>query len=143
MWLLAKNGSKTGDKVDKGYNEEENLNKLNSILSNNSENFEPITEEELHFIRYALTAEGKEMSPVEYMAYGWNKGTEGTGMQLDRTLADKVGTILYNPEDFDYDQFTTNVATLAEKYANQSVGENSLDIMNDALLDDFEWQMVC
>ena len=60
------------------------------------------------------------MNMTEYCAYAWNKGTGTTGMQLDRLLADKIGTILSNPEDFDYDQFTVNVASLAEKYASQS-----------------------
>ena len=137
MWLLAQNGSTKGQRgVDKGYNEEENLEKLNKILAQNNPDFEPLTADSLNYIRYALTSEGNEMTPVEYMAYGWNKGTAGSGMQLDRTLAEKIGTILYNPEDFDYDQFTTNVAMLTQKYANQSVGENSLDLMNKALLDD-------
>ena len=71
------------------------------------------------------------MNHIEYMAYGWNKGTGATGMQLDRMLAEKVGTIMQNPEDLDYDQFTTNVATMAARYANQSVG-----YMASAILDD-------
>ena len=140
MWLLAQNGSKKGQRgVDKGYNEEQNLEKFNLILQKNNPDFEPLTEETLHYIRYALTGEGQAMTPVEYMAYGWNKGTTGTGMQLDRTLADKVGTILYDPEEFDYDQFTTNVSMLAEKYGNQSLGYGSLDDMNNAFLEDFDW----
>ena len=69
---------------------------------------------------------------TEYCAYGWNKGTTGTGMQLDRMLAEKIGTILSTPEDFDYDQFTVNVSTMAEKYANQSVTDG-LNTMNNAL----------
>ena len=140
MWLLAQNGSTKGQRgVDRGYNEEENLETLNKILKNNDPNFEPLTEETLHYIRYALTGEGQQMTPIEYMAYGWNKGTGATGMQLDRTLADKVGTILFDPEEFDYDQFTTNVSMLAEKYGNQSLGQGSLDKMNEALLEDFDW----
>ena len=61
------------------------------------------------------------MNKTEYCAYAWNKGTGKTGMQLDRLLADKVGTILSNPEDFDYDQFTVNVSTLAFMYSNQAI----------------------
>ena len=64
------------------------------------------------------------MNMTEYCAYAWNKGTGETGMQLDRLLADKIGTILYNPEDFDYDQFTVNVSTLAFMYANQTLDRN-------------------
>jgi hypothetical protein len=133
---LAKNGSKEGDKgVDDDYNEEIQLNKLNEILKNNNADF-TLEQESLHFIRYALTADDKAMNVTEYCAYGWNKGTGTTGMQLDRMLAEKIGTILYNPEDFDYDQFTTNVATLSKKYAEQSVYTNGIDALNNAFLDE-------
>lgn len=136
QWLLAKNGSKEGDKgVDDDYNEEIQLNKLNEILKNNNADF-TLEQESLHFIRYALTADDKAMNVTEYCAYGWNKGTGTTGMQLDRMLAEKIGTILYNPEDFDYDQFTTNVATLSKKYAEQSVYTNGIDALNNAFLDE-------
>ncbi len=136
QWFLSTNGSKIGDKgVDDEYNEEVQLNKLNELLENNSADFK-LEEDSLHFIRYALTAEGQEMNPAEYCAYGWNKGTGTTGMQLDRMLAEKIGTILYNPEDFDYDQFTTNVAMLADKYAEQSVGYDGIEAINDAFIDE-------
>ena len=131
QWFLSVNGSKIGDRVDKDYNEELQLNKLNELLTNNNADF-TLDQESLHFIRYALTAEGEEMSVPEYLAYGWNKGTGQTGMQLDRMLAEKIGTILYNPEDFDYDQFTTNVAMLAQKYAQQSVSDYDLELMDEA-----------
>ena len=61
------------------------------------------------------------MTKTHYCAYAWNKGTEETGMQLDRLLADKIGTILTDPESFDYDQFTVNVTRLAEKYEAQAL----------------------
>ncbi len=136
-WMLAVNGSKIGQRTDNGFNEEENLNKFNEILSKYNPDFETLSEDSLHYIRYALTAPGKEMTPIEYMAYGWNKGIGKTGMQLDRTLADKIGTILYNPEDFDYDQFTTNVSMLTEKYASQA--GVSLEHLNQTILDEYEW----
>lgn len=117
QWLLSSNGTKKGDKVDDDYNEEIQLNNLNKILNINPE----IKSDDLNYIRYVLTDDGNEMNLTEYCAYAWNKGTGETGMQLDRLLADKVGTIFANPEDFDYDQFTVNVATLAEMYASQSV----------------------
>ncbi len=127
--LLSTNGSKIGDKgVDKEYNEELQLKELNKLLESNYK------VEDINKIRYVLTGEGQEMSITEYCAYGWNKGTTGTGMQLDRMLAEKIGTILATPEDFDYDQFTVNVSTLAGKYANQSVS-NGLEAMNNALDD--------
>ena len=127
--MLSTNGSKIGDKgVDKEYNEEYQLRELNELLGTE------YTVDDINKIRYALTDEGQEMSITEYCAYGWNKGTTGTGMQLDRMLAEKIGTILATPEDFDYDQFTVNVTTLAEKYANQSIS-NGLEAMNEALDD--------
>ncbi len=125
--LLSTNGSKIGDRgVDKEYNEERQINELNKLLGTK------YNADDLILIRYALTESGQEMSMTEYCAYGWNKGTTGTGMQLDRMLAEKIGTILSTPEDFDYDQFTVNVSTMAEKYANQSVTDG-LNTMNNAL----------
>ena len=116
-WLLAKNDTKKSDKVDKEYNEEIQLEELNELLGGNPK----LDASDLDIIRYSLTTSGSEMNMTEYCAYAWNKGTGTTGMQLDRLLADKIGTILKSPEDFDYDQFTVNVATLAEKYAIQSL----------------------
>ena len=131
QWLLAQNGSKEGDEgVDTEYNEEVQLNKLNELLAENSADFQ-LDENSLDLIRYALTADGEEMTVTEYCAYGWNKGTGETGMQLDRMLAEKVGTILSDPDDFDYDQFTTNVAALADKYAAQSQSSISDDTFDD------------
>ena len=116
-WLLAKNDTKKGDKVDKEYNEEIQLEELNKLLGGSPK----LETSDIDLIRYALTSNGSEMNMTEYCAYAWNKGTGETGMQLDRLLADKIGTILANPEDFDYDQFTVNVSTLASKYANQTL----------------------
>ena len=116
QWLLSKNDSQKGDKVEDLYNEEVQLEKLNKLFGGNP----TLKSEDLDYIRYSLTENGSEMNMTEYCAYAWNKGTGETGMQLDRLLADKIGTILSNPEDFDYDQFTVNVSTLAFMYANQS-----------------------
>lgn len=116
QWLLSSNGTKKGDKVDDEYNEEIQLENLNKLLGGNPK----LNANDLDYIRYTLTSDGAEMNMTEYCAYAWNKGTGETGMQLDRLLADKIGTILANPEDFDYDQFTVNVSTLAEMYASQS-----------------------
>lgn len=119
QWLLSKNGSKKSDGGDKKYNEEVQLGKLNDLLGG----FE-LSQDDLNYIRYALTSNGQEMNMTEYCAYAWNKGTGTTGMQLDRLLADKIGTILSNPEDFDYDQFTVNVSTLTQKYIAQSIQDD-------------------
>lgn len=116
QWLLSINESKKGNKVDDNYNEEIQLENLNKLLGGNPK----LNSNDLDYIRYTLTSDSAEMNMTEYCAYAWNKGTGETGMQLDRLLADKIGTILSNPEDFDYDQFTVNVSTLAEMYANQS-----------------------
>ena len=119
-WLMASNGTKEGDKdVKDEYNEELCLNNLNKLLEEHSAGFK-LTAEDLNFIRYELTTEASALNPQEYCAYGWNKGTGTTVMQLDRLLSDTIGTILKNPEDFDYDQFTVNVSTLAQKYIQQS-----------------------
>ncbi len=125
QWLLSTEGNK-----DKNYNEEHQLGLLNDLLSAGTP---PITlkQSDLDYIRYTLTASGSEMTQTEYCAYAWNKGTEDSGMALDRLLADKIGTILSNPEDFDYDQFTVNVASLAEKYAGQSVDADAVAMLND------------
>lgn len=130
QWLLSKNGSTLNDRGDKSYNEEYQLNRLNNLLSDVE-----LSQDDLNYIRCAMTSKGQEMSITEYCAYAWNKGTGETGMQLDRLLADKVGVLLSNPEDFDYDQFTVNVSTLAEKYARQSIQNDVLLYMNSSLAD--------
>ena len=125
--LLSSNGSKIDDKsVDKDINEGYQLNNFNTIIGNDVN----LSSQDLDYIRYVLTSSGNEMTKAEFCAYGWNKGTARTGMQLDRLLADKIGVILANPEDFDYDQFTVNVPALAEKYAEQSVDGDGSDIIN-------------
>ena len=117
QWLLA-----APDEKDKEWNEAEQLKILNEYLSAGTPPMS-LEQADLDYIRYTLTQPGQEMSEVEYCAYAWNKGTEESGMKLDRLLADKIGTILADPENFDYDQFTVNVSTLAEKYAQQSVND--------------------
>lgn len=132
--LLAENDTKSNGifTKNKKYNEEYQMNKLNKLLKKMDIPVE-ITSENLDHIRYALTADGQEMNNTEYLAYAWNKGTETTGMQLDRLLSAKVGTILSSEDTFDEDQFEANVANLAERYANQSVDEKGIDYLNDAL----------
>ncbi len=120
QWMLSQNGSVKGDKIEEDYNEEIQLNKLNELLSEKNPEIK-ILQSDLDYIRYFLTADGQEMTKTQYCAYAWNKGTEETGMQLDRLLADKIGTILTDPESFDYDQFTVNVTRLAEKYEAQAL----------------------
>ena len=107
---------KNGNKVKDDINEEIQLNELNELLGDELS----ISNSDLYYIRYALTDANTEMNMTEFCAFCWNKGTNDNSLKLDRLLADKIGTILANPEDFDYDQFTVNVATLAEKYASQS-----------------------
>lgn len=134
-WLLAQNDSVKGQKkVEKGFNEEENLEILNKLLAENGET-KTLNQSDLNYIRYYLTSDSQEMNLTEYCAYGWNKGTGYSGMQLDRTLADKIGTILANPEDFDYDQFTVNVSTLSKMYAQQSNINKAEDFLNNPFKD--------
>ena len=119
--LLSTNGSKEGSKdVDDDYNEELNLNKLNELLSKNDIDLK-LDETSLNKIRYALTADGAEMNKTEYLAYAWNKGTGETGMQLDRMLAAKIGTMFTANDSFDADQFESNVSALADKYKDQTL----------------------
>lgn len=134
QWLLAQNGSVKGQRgVDKEFNEELQLHNFNAILGKNGGN--PLTQVDLNYIRYYLTSDSQELSMSQYCAYGWNKGTGATGMQLDRVLADKVGTILANPEDFDYDQFTVNVTSLAKLYAQQTVINASGNVLDNPFED--------
>ena len=127
--FIALDDTKVGDKVDKNgkkvtddINEEIQLNELNKMLGDEFK----LESSDLYYIRYALTDENAEMNMTEFCAFGWNKGTNDNSLKLDRLLADKIGTILSNPEDFDYDQFTVNVATLALMYAGQSVEKEML-----------------
>ncbi len=129
--MLSQNGSTIGQKgVENDFNEELQIQELNKLLAQYNVEFPA---QNLDYIRFYLSSEGNEMNITEYCAYAWNKGTGETGMQFDRMLTDKIGTILSNPEDFDYDQFTVNVATLADKYAQQSTNENGIDKINSAL----------
>ena len=129
--MLSQNGSTIGQKgVENDFNEELQIQELNKLLAQYNVEF---SAQDLDYIRFYLSSEGNEMNITEYCAYAWNKGTGETGMQFDRMLTDKIGTILSNPEDFDYDQFTVNVATLADKYAQQSTNENGIDKINSAL----------
>ncbi len=119
QWMLSVNGSKDGFFVfDKTYNEEHNLNELNKLLKLDK----PIVQEDLDYIRYALAKDGAEMNVTQYCAYAWNNGTGTTGMQFDRLLSAKIGTVYTTPEIFDYDQFVYNVETIAKKYAHQMMG---------------------
>lgn len=118
-WVLSANGTvKNQLGVDDDYNEELNLEKFNKILKKNGAT-EEIKQEDLDYIRYFLTSDSQEMNLVEYCAYAWNKGTGNSGMQLDRTLAEKIGIILIDPEDYDYELFALNVSILFDKYARQ------------------------
>ena len=115
LYIAVPNGSKL-----QNLNEEKCLKHLNKLLEKNSASF-TLTTEDLEYIRYELTTQEAALTPQEYCAYGWNKGTQESGMKPDRIISDTIGTILKNPEDFDSDQFTVNVSTLAQKYIEQSM----------------------
>lgn len=146
-WFKAYDNTAIGEKgTSEGLNEEENLNILNEKLKacfdeNELQNgaFEELKREDIDYIRYFLTSEGQEMDMLEYCAYAWNKGTGDSGMSIDRTIMDKIGTILKDPETFDYDQFTINVVTLAEKYAQQSNPELTIEEMAK-IFDEYEFR---
>lgn len=126
-WILSVNGStKKQYNIDSDYNEELNLEKLNASLKQNGLK-EEIQQQDLDYIRYYLTSNSQEMNLVEYCAYAWNKGTGAVGMQLDRTLAEKVGILLIDPQDYDNELFAMNVSVLFGKYAKQM----ELDVQNE------------
>lgn len=127
--FIASDDTKIGEIFDKNgnllkpkYNEELQVSKLNKLLGDDAK----INPSDLYYIRYALTEDSQEMSLTEFCAFGWNKGTTDNSLKIDRLLADKIGTILSNPENFDYDQFTVNVSTLALMYASQTVEKEML-----------------
>ncbi len=126
QWLLGLPGYN-----DDRYNEEKQLVKLNEQLKDYGVN---IKQSDLDYIRYYLTDEKQDASPIEYLAYAWNKGTGETGMKLDRILADKIGVIFSNPERFDYDQFTVNIEELTDLYGQQAGSD--IDEIND-LIDNY------
>ena len=126
QWLLGLPGYN-----DDRYNEEKQLAKLNEQLKDYGVN---IKQSDLDYIRYYLTDEKQDASPIEYLAYAWNKGTGESGMKLDRILADKIGIIFSNPERFDYDQFTVNIEELTDLYGQQA--GTDIDEIND-LIDNY------
>lgn len=126
QWLLGLPGYS-----DDRYNEEKQLAKLNEQLKDYGVN---IKQSDLDYIRYYLTDEKQDASPIEYLAYAWNKGTGESGMKLDRILADKIGVIFSNPERFDYDQFTVNIEELTDLYGQQA--GTDIDEIND-LIDNY------
>lgn len=135
-WILSVNGSKEKDLKRKPsdedilYNEESQLNKLNEIFERHNSGIK-LEEDSIQYIRYALTSEGQEMNLIQYLAYGWNKGTSGTGLQLDRLLSGRIMNLFPAPEDFTLEQYSYNVPILAEKYAEQSVDDYSLEQMHN------------
>ncbi len=138
QWMLSYNGSLDNEQYlkdhpndkAKDFNEEFQLNKINEILGGSL----TLKQDDLNYIRYALSSDNASMNITEYCAYAWNKGTGETGMQFDRMLAEKIGTLFANPEDFDYDQFSVNVASLTDKYAQQANAD--LNVVN-ILLEEF------
>lgn len=146
-WFKAYDNTLVGEKgTGEGLNEEENLNILNEKLKScfSEEELEKgafveLKIEDIDYIRYFLTSQGQEMNMLEYCAYAWNKGTGDSGMKVDRTIMDKIGTILKDPETFDYDQFTINVVTLAEKYTQQSNPELTAEEMVE-IFDEYEFE---
>ena len=134
-WVTSKDDSKSWQIwVENDINEQNNLKKLNKLFKKEGSELR-LSQSDLNYIRYALTDEGQEMTNMEFLAFGWNKGTTANSLKVDRVLADKIGIILSNPEDFDYDQFTVNVSTLAEMYAEQSIEIDGKFAVNQGLFD--------
>lgn len=135
-WILSVNGSKEKDlkrrpsAEDIKYNEESQLKKLNEIFERHHSDIK-FEEDAIQYIRYALTSPGQEMNLIQYMAYGWNKGTSGTGLQLDRLLSGRIMNLFPEPEDFTTEQYSYDVSFLTEKYAEQSVEDYGLEQMHN------------
>ena len=117
------------------YIEEDQIKKLQEALGGNVE----FNQEDVNYIRFAMCSKIGQMDPAEYCAYAWNHGTHTTGMQVDRLISQKLGIIFSNPEDFDYNQYTANVTTIASHYANQiTENDDGYFMINDALEDYIE-----
>lgn len=135
--FLAANDTTLKDKKgnSKQFVEEYQINQLNDALGGNIE----FTKEDLGYIRFAMCSEEAQMDVSEYCAYAWNKGTGRTGMQIDRLISEKLGIIFSDPEDFDYNQYTANVVTIATHYSNQiTEDENGYFLLNEPFEKDEE-----
>ena len=124
-WVSSVDGTKIGDKVEDGenYNEEANFNKVNKILEQYGYDIE-LDENSLDCVRYAMTDTSGDseyyMNEHEYCAYAWNLGVDTKpANKIDRIISANIRTMLVDPEDFDYDYFTSNVSALAYRYATQ------------------------
>lgn len=124
-WVSSADGTKIGDDVKDGenYNEEANFNKMKKIFEQYGSNIE-LDENSLDCVRYTMTdISGNSeyfMNELEYCAYAWNNGVDTeTANATDRIIAANIRTMLVDPEDFDYDYFTSNVSALASRYAAQ------------------------
>lgn len=119
----------------KEYTEEIQFERLQEALGDNV----VLEDDALSYMKLALSNEICQMDMIEYCAYAWNSGTGDTGMQPDRIMAEKIGIILSDPEDFDYDQYSANVVSLTERYAQQAGNAKDRDeaysMMQEALKD--------
>ena len=121
---MSENGTTKENSKNSEYCEEKNLEKLNTLLKKAGADF-TYSQDDLNYIRYYFTASGNEMTPSEYCAHVWNKGSEGTGAQLDRMIDSKLVTKFPQNEDFkEYEvgenQFAYSTEILAQMYANQA-----------------------
>lgn len=136
-WVSSVDGSKIGDKIKDGdnYNEEANFNKMIRIFEQYGCNIE-LDENSLDCIRYAMTDTlGNSeyfMNEHEYCAYAWNNGIgTNTSDKIDRIISANIRTMLVDPEDFDYDYFTSNVSALAYRYAAQFMQTDALNATSE------------
>lgn len=124
-WISSVDDTKIGDKVKDGdnYIEEANFNKLKKIFEQYGYDIE-LDENSLNAVRYVMTdTSGNSeyfMNEHEYCAYAWNLGVDTErANEVDRMISANIRTMLVDPEDFDYDYFTSNVSALAYRYASQ------------------------
>ena len=109
--ILSKPENKRGE-----YCENKNLKSFNELLQSYGYSKE-FNLTSLRSIQYHYYDKSQALTPYEFCAYAWNKGTDKNGLAPDRTVSEKIGVIFSTPEDFDYDQFTANVVSLANLYA--------------------------
>ena len=139
-WILSEDNSRKGDDVSDKFNEELNLERLNTVLKKNGF-MDEINLDDIKLVRYYLTSEEQSMDLIEYYAHGWNNGTaqDGYGMKPDVLLSTKIRTMFPVPEDFGYGQYTPNVARLTEEYIAQSTDEVD-DAYIEELFEEFDYE---
>lgn len=131
--FLSQDGSTKESPAKDGekYTEEIQFEKLKEALDDSVQ----LDDDALRYMRFAMCTTECQLDMTEYCAYAWNNGIKETGMQPDRAISEKLGIIFSDPEQFDYEHYSANVVSLAEKYAEQSTSQNGYDALQGILKD--------